>query len=323
MAGKRLSELAAAVNGELNGIDVVIAKARDLIYVSDRRKLDEADGGPGTALLHSFPNVKGKKPFILVKNGKLAFAKILSIVHPRVPAAKGINPTAIVDPSAILGEGVSIGPYAIIGKRITIGRNVEIAAFAFIGDDVKIGDDSILHPRVTVLSGIEIGKRCVLYEGAVIGSQGFGFATDDSGKHNALRHIGTVILGDDVEVGANSSVDRGTLGATRIGEGTKIDNLVQIGHNCDIGANCLIAGVVAIAGSVVLGKGTTVGGLVGVKDHVVIGDGVMIAGGSNVWGNIPAHSIYSGRPARPHKEELKLHAFMNRLPELFKKKTKR
>lgn len=332
MSVKSLRELSKILNGELKGADLEVrnisgteraGKDGDLVYVSDVRKLEEADRGLGSALLHSFPKFQGKKPCILVKNGKLAFAKALSIFHPRPAALKGIHPTAVIDPSASIGEGASVGPYVVIGKRVKMGKNVEIAAFGFIGDDVRIDDDAILHPRVTLLEGVQVGKRCVLYEGAVIGSQGFSFATDETGKHIAVSHIGTVILEDDVEVGANSTIDRGTLGITRIGSGTKIDNLVQIAHNCAIASDCIIAALAGIAGSVVVQRGAVLGGHTGIKDHAVIGEGVMIAGGSHVWGDIPDRSVYSGTPARPHKDQLKLHALLRRLPELFQKKTKR
>jgi len=321
-----LSDLAKEVQGETRGDSSVLiegitgvdtAKSGTLVYVSEKEKLEEAEQGPGSAILHSFPRHHGKKPALLVKNGKLALAKLLLQFYSKKSGTLGIHPTAVIDPSADIDKEVSIGAYVVIGKNVKIGKGVEVGAFGFIDDEVRIGEDSILHPRVTLRQGVIVGKDCTLYEGSVIGSQGFSLATDETGKHYPILHLGSVVLEDEVEVGANVTIDRGTFGITRIGHGTQIDNLVQIAHNCDLGANCILAGLTGIAGSVLIEPGVIIGGHVGIKDHSVIGEGAIIAGGSHVWGDVPAHTQVSGAPARPHKEHLKIQALLRRLPEIF------
>lgn len=324
----RLSALAKELRGELRGSPgILIEKVSSLddagpgsiVYVSDPKRIASAEKSKASALLVSSSIANGKKPMVICKNSKLAFARLLTLFHAPPPQKAGIHPSAIIDKTAILETGIRIGAGAVIGPRAKIGKNVKIGSLAFIDEEVKIGDDSEIHAQAAVLRRVEVGKRCVLLEGCVIGSEGFGYATDESGKHIHIPQIGTVILEDEVEIGANSTVDRATLGVTRIGKGTKIDNLVQVAHNCVIGENCFIVAGVGIAGSAVIGAGTMIGGHSGIRDHARIGAKSIVAAATNVWGNLKPGAFVSGTPARPHKEQVKMYALMRKLPELVKR----
>ena len=238
-------------------------------------------------------------PVIAVPDTRLAFAQLTAIFVPPLPKAV-IAETAAIHPDAVLGKGVSIGAGAVIGEGVQLGNGCRIGAGCVIGEGAVIGDDALLHANVTLYPGVQLGARVILHSGVVVGGDGFGYAF---GLQGALKiyHHGTVVLEDDVEVGANSCIDRGTLAETRIGARSKIDNLCQIGHNVVIGPDCVIAGASAIGGSTVLGRGVVLGGQVGVTDHVRLGEGARVAGGSSVLKSIPAGETWAGYPARPHR----------------------
>lgn len=323
-----LQELAKAIGAELAGDPSLrVAKIallsdadeHSLVYLQDPGKLDEAEASKAGALLVSPAIQKSKKPILISENPKLAFAKALRLFHPRLRLVASIHPTAVIHETATIGTEVSIEAYAVIGPNVRVGNGVHICPFAFIDDRAVVGDDTVLHARATVLHEVEVGKRCVLYEGCVIGSEGFGYVVDEHGKHLHVPQAGTVILEDEVEIGANTTIDRATLGATRIKRGSKIDNLVQIAHNCVIEENCVVAAMTGIAGSVMVGAGSMIGGHVGIRDHSRIGEKAIIGGGSNVWGDVDSASFVSGIPARLHKEQLKIYALQHKLPELIKR----
>ena len=232
----------------------------------------------------------------------------------RVP---GIHPTAVIGRGARLGDEVAIGPYAVIGERAVLGDRVTVDGHSVVGEGVEIGDDSRLYPMVTLYPGARLGKRVLLHSGVRIGSDGFGYVFRD-GAHQKLPHVGRAVLEDDVEIGANSTVDRGSIDDTVIGAGTKIDNLVHVGHNVRIGRLCLLMAQVGISGSTRVEDGCILAGQAGIGGHITIGKGARIGGQAGVFGNVPAGETWSGYPARPHREALRAQAATFKLPSLLR-----
>jgi UDP-3-O-[3-hydroxymyristoyl] glucosamine N-acyltransferase len=230
----------------------------------------------------------------------------------------GIHPTVVVGRGAHVGVGVSIGAYAVIGEAAEIGEGVVIDAHAVVGAGVRIGSDSHLYPSTTAYSGTVVGKRVIVHAGARLGSDGFGYVYRD-GRHDKIPHVGRCIIEDDVEIGANTTIDRGSIDDTVIGAGTKIDNLVHIAHNCRIGRLCLIMAQVGIAGSVRVEDGCVIAGQVGISGHHTIGKGATLAAQAGVFGDIPSGETWSGYPARPHKESLRAQAALFRLAPLLRR----
>jgi UDP-3-O-[3-hydroxymyristoyl] glucosamine N-acyltransferase len=276
----------------------------------------------------------GMKGGIVVKRPRLALAQLLEIFDRPPLSAPGVHPSAVIDPTATIGPEAAIGPLCFIGAHARIGARTRLLAQVTIGAGASVGEDCLLH------SGARIGERCVLgrhvivQPNAVIGGDGFSFVTPEKSSIESAREtgrietqnleivrinsIGNVELADDVEVGAGTMIARGTLGPTRIGRGTKVDNLVQIGHNCTIGSNCLIAGNVGISGSVKIGDRVTLAGGVGVADHISIGDDSILIAGSGVWQSIPAREIWGGYPAQPWKESQNFYLHVKRLPRMLR-----
>jgi UDP-3-O-[3-hydroxymyristoyl] glucosamine N-acyltransferase len=235
----------------------------------------------------------------LVRDPRLALARLSRRLDPRPPvAAVGVHPTAVVDPDALLGERVAVGAHAVVAAGAVLGDDVAMGPGSCVGAGSRIGAGTILRERVVVADGVVIGERCVLQAGAVIGSDGFGFAAGPGGVER-IHHLGGVVLGDEVEVGANACIDRATLGFTVVGERSKLDNLVQIAHNVRLGSDVLVAGQAGIAGSTTVGDRVVIGGAAGVSDHVRIGDGARIAGGAGVTKAVPAGEAWGGYPAQP------------------------
>lgn len=255
---------------------------------------------------------------IELQNPYLGFAKLLTLFYLQPHPPQGVLPGAIIGGGASLGKDISIYPGVFIGNNVTIGDRVVIYPGAVIYDGVSIGDDAVVHANAVVRERCRIGKRCKLQPGAVIGSDGFGYAPDGS-SYYPIPQIGIVVLEDDVEVGANTAVDRAALEVTLIKRGTKLDNLVQVAHNCQIGEDCMIVSQVGIAGSSKIGNHVTLAGQVGVVGHVSIGDNVIVGAQGGVPGSLAANAYYSGSPAMPHKEWLRAMAVMPRLPDMRKK----
>jgi UDP-3-O-[3-hydroxymyristoyl] glucosamine N-acyltransferase len=275
-----------------------------------------AETGAGAVLMAPGGEAYGRN-VIEVANPYLAFAKLLTLFYVRTPAPQGVMNGACLGSNVALGSDITIHPGAIIGNNVTIGDRTVIHPGAAIYDGVTIGSDTLIHANCVVRERCRIGNRCVLQPGAIIGSDGFGYAPDGAGYY-AIPQIGIVVLEDEVEIGANSCIDRAALETTLIRRGTKLDNLVQIAHNCQIGENCMIVSQVGISGSTKLGNHVTLAGQVGVAGHLTIGDNVMIGAQSGVPNSVPANGGYSGTPIMPHKEWLKAMAVMPRLPELRK-----
>ncbi|HTR79290.1 MAG TPA: UDP-3-O-(3-hydroxymyristoyl)glucosamine N-acyltransferase [Gemmatimonadaceae bacterium] len=237
----------------------------------------------------------------------------------RAPAREaGVSPSAIIGRGARLGSAVRIGPFAVIGDRAVLGDGVTIDAHVTVGPGVEIGADSHLYPTATIYSGAMIGKRVVIHAGARIASDGFGYVFRD-GAHLKLPHVGRCIIEDDVEIGANSTIDRGSIDDTVVGAGTKIDNLVHVAHNVRIGRLCLIMAQVGIAGSVHVEDGCTLAGQVGVSGHHTVGAGATLAAQAGVFGDIPAGEVWSGWPARPHKDQLRAQSALFKLSKLMRR----
>jgi UDP-3-O-[3-hydroxymyristoyl] glucosamine N-acyltransferase len=234
------------------------------------------------------------------------------------PPAAGVASTARIGKGASLGERVTIGEYAVIGSRAKLGNGAIVGAHCVVGDGVSIGDDTRLWPGVTIYPGATLGARTTIHSGARIGSDGFGYVFRD-GAHQKIPHVGRCIIGDDVEIGANTTIDRGSIDDTVVGSGTKIDNLVQIAHNVRIGEKCLIIAQVGIAGSATIGDGVVVAGQAGVSGHISIGAGARIAAQAGVFGDVPAGETWSGYPARPHRESLRASAALFKLAGMMRR----
>lgn len=254
---------------------------------------------------------------LYVDNPRVAFAKVLEMCHPPQQYKSGIHPSAVIEDGAKISSEAYIGPCVVVGRNASVEAGAIIQAGVFIGVDSHVGRNSILHPNVSVMHDVNIGQSCVIHSGTVLGSDGYGFVSVQ-GVHHKIPQVGTVEIDDNVEIGSNVTVDRATIGATRIGKGTKIDNLVHIAHNVVIGENCLIIAQVGISGSVTLGNNVILAGQVGVVGHLTIGSNSTVAARAVVTGNLPADSMVSGFPAKPHKEEMKIKAALRRLPRLLK-----
>jgi UDP-3-O-[3-hydroxymyristoyl] glucosamine N-acyltransferase len=241
-----------------------------------------------------------------------AIVQVMRRLFPAAEQPSGIDPTARIGPGCELGADVALGPYVVLGRGVRLGDRCRLSEGVSIGDGVTVGEDTRMDARVICYAGARIGRRVILKAGAVIGGDGFGYLSRGSG-HERIPHVGGCVLGDDVEIGSNSCVDRGSLDDTVIGQGTKLDNLVHVGHNVRIGERCLLMAGVGVAGSTRLGHDVILAGHVGVTDHLTIGDGAQIAAKSAVIGNVPAGSVFSGHPARPNRQVLRGQAALYRL----------
>ncbi len=256
---------------------------------------------------------------IKVTNPYLAFLKVVTLfsLGPMDRYPRGIHETAVIAESAAIGKEVSIGAYVVIGENVKISRGATILPLACINEDVKIGEDCLIYPHVTIRERCEIGARVIIHSGAVIGSDGFGYAKDGN-RHHKIPQIGIVRIEDDVEVGANTTIDRATTGVTLIKRGSKIDNLVQIAHNVIVGENSVLAAQVGVSGSTELGKNVVLAGQAGLVGHIKIGEGAMVGAQGGVTKSIPSDTNVSGYPAREHSFAKKIYAATTRLPDLLK-----
>ena len=256
---------------------------------------------------------------VIVERPHEALATLIPHLYaPTLPQAAGIHPTATIGRGVQLGTGVGIGANVVIGAGAVIGDRVVIEANAVVGDGVRIGADSILWPGVVLYRGAEIGERVFLHAGVRIGSDGFGYVFG-KGAHNKVPHVGRCRIESDVEIGANTTIDRGSIDDTVIGAGTKIDNLVHVGHNVRIGRACLIMAQVGISGSARIGDGCIIAGQAGLGGHITIGNGARIGGQAGVFGDVPAGETWSGYPARPHRESLRATAALFKLSGMLKR----
>jgi UDP-3-O-[3-hydroxymyristoyl] glucosamine N-acyltransferase len=255
-------------------------------------------------------------PRIVADNPYAYYARTVALFHPPRGAVAGIHPSAVVDATASVAASAEVGPGAVIAAGARVGERASIGAGSVLGEGASVGDDTLLHARVTIYHGCVVGARCILHSGAVIGADGFGMAPD-AGRWVKIPQVGRAVLGDDVEVGANSTIDRGALSDTVIEEGVKIDNQVQVAHNCRIGAHTVIAGCAGIAGSVVIGRHCVIGGGAGIVGHLTIADGVTVSGMTFITKSIREPGVYSsGLPMMQHADWLRNAAHLRRLDEI-------
>jgi UDP-3-O-[3-hydroxymyristoyl] glucosamine N-acyltransferase len=306
---------------EISGVaDLASAEEGEISFLGNPRYTALAHQTRASALVVD-RNAPPSLPCTLIRvdSPSLAFSQIASLfLPPPVRPDPGIHPLAFVSKEAELAEEVSVGPFAVIEQGVRIGKRTVIGAGSYIGAECRIGEDCFLYPKVVIRERCVLGNRVTLHPGVVIGSDGFGYEPRE-GRHVKIPQLGSVQIDDDVEIGANTTVDRGRFGKTWIQEGCKIDNLVQIGHNVVVGKHSIIVAQTGISGSTVLGSHVTLAGQVGLAGHLHIGDGAIITAQSGVAKDVPAGAIYSGSHARPAAETLRLEAFYRRLPELWKR----
>jgi len=311
-------------NTVITGLEEIeLAKPGQLTFIGSPKYAKLWDQSQASAALvsQSLELDPGERTLIQVASADLAIAQALELFAPPPPAfSVGVHETAVVDPTVVLGNNVSIGPGCYLGPGVKIGDDSVLYANVTIMDESTIGCRTMAWPGVVVRERCHIGDNCILFQNASIGADGFGYRPSlDKKTIVKIPQIGEVNIGNEVEVGANSCIDRGKFSSTRIGDGTKIDNLVQIGHNCSIGRSCRIVAAAAIGGSVTLGDFVTIAGEVAVSDHVTVGSHATIGGGSIVISNVESHQFVSGYPAAPHKTTLQQWAYIKKLPDIVKK----
>ena len=320
----KLEDIANKLGGILHGdgsleIDRVasLEEAGDgaISYLASEKYVKQFNHSHASAFIVPVGLLNASKPCIEVADTQLAFVSALELFA-SVPRSLGLMPGAHVDKTAVIGKEPSVYSGAYIG-RSTLGDRVSVYPGAFIGDDCNIGDDTVIYPNVVIMDGINIGKRVIIHGGTVVGGDGYGFVWDGE-RHRKVPQIGNVVIGDDVEIGANCAIDRAALSKTEIKQGAKIDNLVHIAHNCIIGENSLLAGQVGFAGSVEVGRNVAMGGQAGVSGHLKIGDGVIIAGKAGVTKDLQAGEKVAGFPAISHREWLRVQKTLEKLPEMRK-----
>ena len=262
--------------------------------------------------------LEGNKPAIEVENPRAAFAVLLKHFSPPIAIKREVDKLASVAQSANLGKNIAIMPFAVVDEHAVIGDNTIVYPHVYVGRNVKIGDDCLLYSSVSIYKDCVLGNNTIVHSGAVIGGDGFGYV-EVAKQHHKVPQVGNVVIGDDVEIGCNACIDRGTTGSTVIGKGTKIDNLVHVGHNDVIGENCVLVAFVGLPGSVKVGNNVTFAGQAASVGHVTIGDNCLFAGRAGITADVPSNSFYSGFPARPHKDWLKQEAMQRKIPDLMKR----
>ncbi len=323
---KTLAELAAMVGGKVTGApelkihglaDLAGAGPGEIAFLVKAAGLEKLKNSKASAFIVPQSLDYNDRPLIKTANPYLAAARIQRFFQAVPFQAGGISPQAHIGSNCEIPPEITIGPFVSVGDRVKLGKRVTLHPGVVLGDDVVVGDDCLLYHNVTVYHSCTIGARVIIHSGTVIGSDGFGFATDENGSHVKWPHIGTVQIDDDVEIGANVAIDRGTFGKTHIMRGTKLDNLIQVGHNVTIGENSLVVAQVGIAGSTTLGKNVVLGGQSALKGHIHLDDGVMVAGKSGVHSNLPKGAVVSGIPAIPHRDWLKASTIFAKLPKIY------
>ena len=321
------TEIARHMQGEVVGDGAVVlknfapadrAQAGDVTFAENAEYLALAETSAASAVIVGAAIAASSKVLIRVANPRVAFAKTLALFFPEPVFPPGIHPTAVIAASARIDPTAHIGPHCVVGEHVAIGARTVLRGGDHVGDDSRLGADCRIFPNVTIYPGTQIGSRVRIHSSTVVGADGFGYVPD-GGVHLKVPQIGHVILGDDVELGANVTVDRGALGPTIIGQGSKIDNLVQIGHNVVLGERCIVISQVGIAGSTKLGDGVTLGGQVGVGGHLKIGNGATVSAQSGVMHDIPAGEKWLGAPAQPERQTKRQMIALQRLPELIRR----
>lgn len=328
---RRLSarEVAALTGGRLVGpAEVTVqgvaplerAGPGDLSFLAGRRYLPYFQRSSASVVLckpEFAGEAQGPACRVVVDDPYVGLLAVIPVLYPQPVWEPGVHPTAVIGPETVWEDPVAIGPYAVLGRGVRLGKNARIGAGCVLGDGVEAGDGLLLYPNVVCYSGTVIGHRVIVHAGARLGSDGFGYVPGKAGEgHRKIPQVGRCLIGDDVEIGANTTVDRGSVDDTVIGPGTKIDNLVQVAHNVRIGARCLIAAMAGIAGSTHVGDDVFLAGQVGLADHLTVGRGARVTVQGGVIGNIPPGATVSGYPARDHREFLRAQAALYRLAKI-------
>jgi UDP-3-O-[3-hydroxymyristoyl] glucosamine N-acyltransferase len=323
----RAADIARELDGEVEGDASVLltgfapattARTGDLTFAENETFFVKAEQSAAAAILIDGPFHSATKALIRVSNARIAFARVLPLFFPERPFAPGIHATAVVDPSAQVDPSAHVGPHCVIGEKTKIGPRVILRGGNHVGENCVVGGDSQLFPNAVLYAQTQLGERVRIHAGAIIGADGFGYVFD-SGIHRKVPQVGQVIIHDDVEIGANTTIDRGALGPTVIGKGTKIDNLVQIAHNVTIGEHCLVVAQVGVAGSSKIGNYTTIAGQAGIAGHLKIGHKVIIAAQSGVMHDIPDGGKWLGAPAQPDRQAKRQMIALQQLPELIRR----
>lgn len=315
-----LADIARLVGGRLAGdgsLDIQDvaeyerASPEELSYVDSAKRL-RTPTAAGALIVPQ--GLEVDRPHVAAENPRLSFARAVLLLRPPAARAPGVSDKASVSDAARLGCGVYVGPFASIAAGASVGEGSRIGAGAHIGENVRIGAGCVIHPNCVLYDGVEVGDRVILHAGAVVGSDGFGYTPDEDGRIFKFPQTGRVVIEDDVEIGANAAIDRAALGETRIGRGTKIDNLVQVAHNVVIGADCMLASQVGVSGSARIGRGVVMGGNVGVADHVEIGDGATLGARTGVPKSLEGGRTYLHSPAAEIREARRRIAALRKLP---------
>ncbi len=323
----KLSELAKLIGGdivgdpdiEITGVSgITDAQTGDITYIHNKKFLRDTSAIHASAVIVKETAEGLPASILVVKNPQYSYAKALEVFYNEPPECTGISDRAFIGEGVTLGNNVSVHHFACICDRVVIGAGGTICTGVFIEDGVTIGDNTLIYPNVTIRGNTKIGSNVTIHSGTVIGSDGFGYVMEQ-GEHYKIPQVGGVIIEDSVEIGSNVTIDRGSTGNTIIGSGTKIDNLVQIGHNVTIGSHTIIVSQVGISGSVEIGSNVILAGQVGVRDHITIGNHSIIGAQSGIGSNIPEGKIYSGSPAIPHKSWLRAQSIYAKLPEYIKR----
>jgi UDP-3-O-[3-hydroxymyristoyl] glucosamine N-acyltransferase len=304
---------------EITGVAAIDeAKKGELTFLADRKYRGTLETSPASAVIVAKEEVPAQMAALRSANPRFDFARAIELFHPAPEFPAGIHATAVVAASAKVGEGAHIGPHCFVDENVEIGRNAVLHSFVAVYRDSRIGDDFFAHSHVSVREGSRIGNRVLLQNGVVLGSDGFGFEKQADGRWYKIRQAGIVVIEDDVEIQAQSAIDRATIGETRIGRGTKIDNLVQVGHSCKIGEDTLLCGQAGLAGTTRVGNRCILAGQTASAGHLTIGDGAILTARTAVGEDVPPGAIYSGAPAFDNLAWRKSVAVFNRLPELQK-----
>ncbi len=331
-------DIARLLGAQLLGDDKILitgvagfesASAGTIAFIENERMISEAFGGSAAAIiapeslraeletlqLNTKRERRRAKPVVLTGNPRLAFAKLIEWMQPSSSPEIGIHSTAIIEADAIIGEGVTIREFCYVGHAARVDDGAVLYPHVYVGEGAHIGEECTLYPNVVCGHHVHLGKRVRVHAGSVIGGDGFGYVFDGQ-KHHKVPQIGTVIVEDDVEIGCNVCIDRATMGATFIGEGTKIDNLVQIAHNVQIGKNCILCGQVGLSGSVIVEDNVVMAGQAGLRDHVRIGKGAILGAKAGIMADVGAGEFVAGAPAVPNRDYLKINAVSRKLPDM-------
>ena len=321
-----LDELAALVGGKVEGDGSLLVQGiaaleeageGEISFLAERKQSARLGKTRASAVIVPVNLPPFPRPLIRTPNPYLAYAKVQAFFRPQPQFSRGIDPRAFIGQGVKIGRDVSIFPFASVGDGCEVGDRVILYPGVYLGESVRVGEESVLYPNVVVMDRCLVGKRVILHAGTVVGSDGFGFARDGA-RYVKIPQVGTVVIEDDVEIGANCAVDRAAMGKTRIKRGVKTDNLVQIGHNVTVGEDTIIVAQVGISGSTEIGDRVALGGQVGVVGHIKIGDGAMIGAQAGVGQDVAPGQILSGSPAFPHREWLRAQVAFRKLPEMKK-----